>query len=106
MYLTFEEVDVLLKQIGDLCIEGSFLLGNVFNRELFDFIQKMKSWEKMGSVLKSYFSQPDELVRRFGFDCDYYCIGKHEEANFGKYNYQEISKEDLKKHFVFLALKK
>ena len=68
----------------------------------------METWEKMGSVMKSYCSQPDELLGKFGFDCNYYHVGEHEEANFGKFdeNLKKIAKADLKKHLVFYALKK
>ena len=105
MYLTFEEVDNILKQISELCVEGSVLLGDLYNREFIEHVNKIKEWEK--SVMKSHCSQPDELLKRFGFDCIYYQIGVNEEANFGKFdNLQEIIEADVKKHFVFSALKK
>lgn len=107
MYLTFEEVDLILKQISDLCSEGSVLFGDIINREYVEYIQKFKSWQENQSNLKSHCSRPDELLGKFGFDCKYYRIGEHKEAQFGKFDLlQEVIKADLKQYFVFSALKK
>ena len=106
MYFTPEERDVLLKEISELCLQGSVLIGDVLHPDFgkaSSLKESKKVWTENSTGAVSFCAKPDELLGKFGFECKFYSLGD-EEANFGRF--EEGKQRHVNAHLVFSAFKK
>ena len=97
MYLKNEERETLLKNISDLCAEGSIIAGDFLSDEYLTSETNKKFldlWNIWGSPIVSTCSNPEKLIDKLGFVCKVNTFGDV-DTNFGRFpNYPKHRLEE------------